>query len=68
VIVAPVVAVSSNPSAEQPTDLELHSGTEVHLRETHGDWIRLDLPGKSEHGWIPLEAVEFIAKELRDSV
>ncbi|MCK5315853.1 MAG: tetratricopeptide repeat protein [Anaerolineales bacterium] len=65
VIVAPVIAVSNAPSLEEPSELQLHSGTEVHIKETLGDWIRLDLPGENEDGWIPLEAVEFIANDLR---
>ena len=68
VIIAPVVAVSSAPGAEQPTGFELHSGTEVHVRESQGDWIRLDLPGEADEGWIPSEAVEFIAGELKTSM
>jgi len=61
VIVAPVVAVSSAPNAEDYSDFQLQSGTEVQVKETLGDWIRLDLPGEDEDGWIPLEAIELIA-------
>jgi hypothetical protein len=61
VIVAPVVAVSSAPNVEENSDFQLHSGTEVQVKETLGDWIRLDLPGEDEDGWIPLEAIELIA-------
>jgi len=61
VIVAPVVAVSSAPNVEENSDFQLHSGTEVQVIETLGDWIRLELPGEDEDGWIPLEAIELIA-------
>ena len=61
VIVGPVVAVSSAPNVDENSDFQLHSGTEVQVIETLGDWIRLDLPGEEEDGWIPLEAIELIA-------
>lgn len=63
VIIAPVVAVSKAPNTEEYSELQLHSGTEVQVIETHGDWIRLDLPGENEDGWIPFEAIELIANE-----
>lgn len=61
VIVAPVVAVSSAPNAKEYSDVKLHSGTQVQVKETFGDWIRLDLPGEDGDGWIPQDAIELIA-------
>lgn len=60
VIIADAVALSSEPSHEHTTEFNLHSGTEVKLGETSGDWIRLAWPGGATQGWIPLEAVETI--------
>lgn len=61
VIIADAVALSSEPSHEHATDINLHSGTEVKLAETNGDWIRLASPGGAMQGWIPVETVEAIA-------
>jgi tetratricopeptide (TPR) repeat protein len=60
VIIADAVALSSEPNHEHATDISLHSGTEVKLAETSGDWIRLASPGGAMQGWIPVEAVEAI--------
>ena len=62
VVVAPVVAVSSEPGEQFITDFSLHSGTEINLSETQGEWARLEVPGDAFEGWIPLKAVEPVAK------
>jgi hypothetical protein len=61
VVVADSVAVSSGPEEGQATEFSLHSGAEVTIVETHGDWIRLDVPGDAVEGWIPRETVKMIA-------
>lgn len=61
IIVAPIVTVSSSPNEEHTTKTQLHSGTEVNLLETNGDWIRFSVPGDAVEGWLPVEAVELIA-------
>lgn len=61
VVVAPVVAVSSEPGEEFATDFSLSGGTEVRLVETQGKWARLAVPGDVIEGWIPLNSVEAIA-------
>jgi len=61
IIVAPIVTVSSSPNEQQTTETQLHSGTEVNLLETNGDWIRFSVPGDAVEGWLPVEAVEMIA-------
>jgi hypothetical protein len=61
IVVAPVVAVSSEPGEEFSTQFSLHSGAEVNLGETQGQWVQLALPGGAIEGWIPLDAVEAVA-------
>ncbi len=64
VVVAPVVAVSSEPGEQFATDFSLPSGTEVSLVETRGNWARLAVPGDAIEGWIPLNSVETVAGGL----
>ena len=61
VIVAPVVAVSTEPGEQFATDFSLQSGTEVRFTEADGDWIRLDTPEGLEQGWVPAGSVELVA-------
>ena len=61
IIVAPIVTVNSSPDEQHNTEYQLHSGTEVNLLETNGDWIRFSVPGDAVEGWLPVEAVELIA-------
>ena len=58
VIVASEVDVTSGPSSQHVLEFTLHSGTEVSLIETRGNWIRLALPGGQFQGWVPASAVE----------
>lgn len=60
VVIAPVVTISTDPGGENATEYALHSGTEVNLLETRGDWIRLTVHGDVIQGWVPLDAVETI--------
>ncbi len=66
VVVAPIVAVSSEPGEQYVTELNLISGTSVGIAETSGDWIRLSVPGNAVQGWVPAEAIDTVAG-LRNS-
>jgi hypothetical protein len=59
--------VSSEPGELRTTEFSLHSGTEVNIVETNGDWIRLEMPNGAAQSWIPLEAVEMIAADSQRS-
>lgn len=51
VIVADEAAVTSGPGTQYATEFSLHSGAEVDLIETRGNWVRLALPdGESGDG------------------
>lgn len=63
VVVAPVVAVSSEPGEQFATDFSLKSGTEVSLVEAQGNWVRLAVPGDAIEGWIPVNTIETVAGE-----
>ncbi len=60
VIVADKVDVSSGPGTQFVTQFTLHSGTEVHLLEQQGSWVRLTLPGDQMQGWVSKDAVEMV--------
>jgi tetratricopeptide (TPR) repeat protein len=57
VIVAAEVDISSGPGSQYVTEFTLHSGAEVDLVETRGNWVRLALPGDELEGWVPASAV-----------
>lgn len=57
VIIASEVPVTSGPGEQYITEFSLHSGAEVSLIETRGQWARLILPGGKLQGWIPAQAV-----------
>lgn len=61
VVVATEVNVTSGPGSQYVTEFTLHSGAEVNLIETRGNWARLAVPGNAMQGWIPLDGVETIA-------
>jgi uncharacterized protein YraI len=63
VIVAPIVDVTSGPGASYTTAFSLHSGAEVSLLETRGNWVRLALSGGELEGWVPDSAVEAVHLE-----
>lgn len=54
------VNVISNPGDSGVTQFTLHSGAQVILLETRGQWARLTLPGDQFQGWVPVETVEGI--------
>lgn len=60
VIIAPEVDITSGPGSQYLTEFTLHSGAEVNLIETRGNWVRLALPGSGSEGWVPAAAVEVL--------
>lgn len=64
VIIAPEVPVTSGPGTQYITEFSLHSGAEVSLIETRGQWVRLVLPGGKLQGWIPAQAVAAVATAI----
>jgi uncharacterized protein YraI len=62
VVVATDVDVTSGPGSQYLTEFILHSGAEVSLVDTRGNWVRVALPGADLQGWVPAGAVEAIAK------
>jgi cytochrome c-type biogenesis protein CcmH/NrfG len=60
VIVAAKVEVSSGPGTQYVTEVALHGGAEVGLREARGSWVRLVLPGGEMEGWVPADAVQAV--------
>jgi len=58
VLVADSVDVTNGPGAEYSRALTLHSGAELKLIETRGQWALVALPGDQFQGWVPLEAIE----------
>jgi len=61
VVIAPSVAVSTEPGEMFITEYTLQSGTEVSVAETNGKWARLAVPGNAVESWVPLDAVELVA-------
>jgi len=60
VVIAPSVAVSTEPGEMFMTEYTLQSGTEVSVAETNGKWARLAVPGNADESWVPLDAVELV--------
>ncbi len=56
VVIAPVVAVSTEPGEQFESVFNLQNGAEVSLTETLGEWARLEVPGSQIEGWVPLES------------
>jgi tetratricopeptide (TPR) repeat protein len=52
------VDVLSNPGEGSITQFTLHSGAQIILLETRGQWARVSLPGDQFQGWVLVEAVE----------
>ena len=65
VVIAPVVAVSTEPGEQFESGFNLQNGAEVSLTETLGEWARLAVPGSQIEGWVPLESVETVASGNR---
>jgi hypothetical protein len=60
VVVADTVAVSSGPEEGRATEFSLHSGAQVQIVESSGDWLQLEMPGNVVESWVPRETVEMI--------
>jgi tetratricopeptide (TPR) repeat protein len=60
VIVASELDVTSGPGTQYVTEFTLHSGAEVSLIETQGNWVRLAFPGNDLEGWVPASGIEAI--------
>ena len=61
VVIAPSVAISTEPGEQFITEYTLQNGTEVSVAETNGNWARLAVPGEAPESWVPLDSVELIA-------
>ena len=63
VVVTPSVAVSTAPGGggEGPA---LSGGTQVHVIDRQGDWLRLAAPSGSPESWVPSQSVESLALPL----
>ncbi len=58
------VEVVSNPGQDGVTQVTLHSGAQVILLETRGQWARLSLPGDQFQGWVPVGTVEELVSDI----
>ena len=61
IVVAPIVALQSEPGDHFETGVEIRAGSVVDLLEARGEWIHLSGPGDSYSGWVPASAVETVA-------
>ena len=61
IVIAPTIALSSEPGEQYATGFNLNGGTAVNILETRGSWARLAAPDDSVEGWIPLDSVETVA-------
>lgn len=61
VVVADVVDVSSGPGNQYDPVFTLHSGAEANLLELRGSWMRLEVPGNQQQGWVQATDVERVA-------
>lgn len=64
IVIAPTIALSSEPGEQYATGLSLNGGTMVNIVETRGGWARLSAPDDSLEGWIPSASVEPVAGAL----
>ncbi|MEZ4862532.1 MAG: tetratricopeptide repeat protein [Caldilineaceae bacterium] len=61
IVLSPEIAVVSGPGTQFTTEFTLHSGAQVSLLETRGDWVRIALPGEQLQGWTPAATVATVA-------
>jgi hypothetical protein len=61
IVIAPTIALSSEPGGQGATGYSLTGGTTVNILETRGSWARLASPDDSVEGWIPLDSIETVA-------
>jgi len=60
IVVVESMDLYSGPGEDYLTEFTLHSGTQVNLLETRGQWVRISLPGEQAQGWATIGAVESI--------
>jgi uncharacterized protein YgiM (DUF1202 family) len=60
IVVVESMDLYSGPGEDYLTEFTLHSGTQVNLLETRGQWVRISLPGEQSQGWATIGAVERI--------
>ena len=60
IVVIESMDLYSGPGEDNLTEFTLHSGTQVNLLETRGQWVRISLPGEQSQGWGVRGAVERI--------
>jgi energy-coupling factor transporter transmembrane protein EcfT len=60
IVVVESMDLYSGPGEDDLTEFTLHSGTQVNLLETRGQWVRISLPGEQSQGWAVRGAVERI--------
>ena len=60
IVVVESMDLYSGPGEDNLTEFTLHSGTQVNLLETRGQWVRISLSGEQSQGWADIGAVERI--------
>lgn len=67
VIIAQVADVYAGPGEQYGSEMQLHTGTEVALYQTRGDWAQIGAPasgGRSPmRGWVKVGVVELVNSE-----
>lgn len=60
IVVSAVTSAKSAPGSETSADLfVLHEGTKVHILDTVGDWLRVEI-ADGRQGWLPSSTLEII--------
>lgn len=62
VIVAQVADVYAGPGEQFGSDFQLHSGAEVALYQTRGDWAQIGAPGTAMRGWVNGDVVTAVSR------
>jgi tetratricopeptide (TPR) repeat protein len=57
VIIAQVADVYAGPGEQYGSDFQLHTGAEVALYQTRGDWAQIGAAGSPRRGWVKVGAV-----------
>ncbi len=60
VVVVAEVDVTTGPGAQYTTVFTTCGGTEVHVIEMRGNWVRVALPSGDVEGWVPASAAEAV--------
>ena len=64
VVVVGQVAVAAGPGEQYTTELTLPNGLEVDVLEMRGNWSQLAVPHTEIQGWVPVNAVETVHKQV----